>query len=190
TYAAQLTAFYLLAAKRIEQTANGLKRAAHVCAELIKTCDVKGLAARLKTSNAVFFLGRGVDYASAIEGSLKLREVSYLAGAGYAAGELKHGSIALMDENAVVIAVITQKELKEKSKNAVSEVAARGAKVVVITPFSDVTGAEKIRLPSCPQKYYPFLAQIPLQLIAYHTAVARGFDPDRPRNLAKSVTVE
>lgn len=190
TYAAQLTAFYLLSAYLSGHSAAAIKRIPKLCNALLRDPMPEMIAQKIKTVNNVFFLGRGLDYASAIEGSLKLREVAYIAGAGYAAGELKHGSIALIDENSLVIAVITQKALKEKSQNAVSEVRSRGATVVAVTPFADVEVDEKIILPSCPQRYYPLLSEIPLQLIAYHSAVLRGYNPDRPRNLAKSVTVE
>lgn len=190
TYAAQLTVFYILSAFLSGKTAAGLKRIPKLCNELLTDTMPEIIARKAKDKNSVFFLGRGADYPSATEGSLKLREVAYVAGAGYAAGELKHGSIALIDENSLVVAVITRKDLKEKSKNAVSEVRSRGATVVAVTPFSDVEADEIIALPPCPQKYYPLLSEIPLQLLAYHSAILRGHDPDRPRNLAKSVTVE
>lgn len=190
TYAAQLTEFYLLSAFFSGRAASLPRGILKRCNMLLKDTMPAVIAQRTKEVNSVFFLGRGLDYASAIEGSLKLREIAYIAGAGYAAGELKHGSIALIDKSSLVIAVVTQRTLKEKSKNAISEVRSRGATVVAVTPFDDVEADEKISLPHCPGRYYPLLSEIPLQLIAYHSAVQRGYDPDRPRNLAKSVTVE
>ncbi len=191
TYCAQLSLFYALSAFFSGKSYNFLKKFPAACKKIQdKNSQIQALSERLAKSKTVYFLGRGADYASAVEGSLKLREVSYIAGAGYAAGELKHGSIALMDENAVVVAIITQNALKEKSKNAVNEVRSRGAKVIAVTPFDDIPAEEKILLPALPQKYYPLISQIPLQLLAYYTAVRLGLDPDKPRNLAKSVTVE
>lgn len=191
TYAAQLTEFYLLSAFLAGKSYASLSRIPAVCNRMLREEErLKTVAEKLADSKAVYFLGRGLDYPSALEGSLKLREVSYIAGAGYAAGELKHGSIALMDQNAVVIAVSTQRALKEKTGNAVNEVSSRGATVYTITPFSDMGGGNQILLPPCPQKYYPLVTEIPLQLLAYYTAVHRGLNPDQPRNLAKSVTVE
>lgn len=192
TYAAQLAAFYSLCACLQGNVCTFLHTFSHRVRPVFSEISLlKQLAAqKIATARGVYFIGRGADYASAIEGSLKLREVSYVSGAGYAAGELKHGSIALIDNNATVIAVITQKALKEKSVNAVNEVRSRGAFVVAITPFSDIPADETVLLPDCPQKYYPLYSAIPLQLLAYYTAVELGRDPDRPRNLAKSVTVE
>lgn len=190
TYAAQLVAFYLLSdflSRGKAALPRGIKNA---CKALLQDGMSEKIAGMAKEAKNVFFIGRGLDYAVALEGSLKLREVAYVAGAGYAAGELKHGSIALIDENSLVVALITQKNLKDKSANAVSEVRSRGAFVAVVTPFTDVEGDEKIPLPPCPQKYYPLLSEIPLQKIAYSCAVLKGYDPDKPRNLAKSVTVE
>ena len=191
TYAGQLTVFYALSAFLQDKSYAFLPKFPVYCSKIFKKSEqIECLAASLARTQNVYFLGRGLDYASAIEGSLKLREVSYIAGAGYASGELKHGSIALMDKNAVVIALVTQKTLKEKSKNAVNEVRSRGASVIAVTPFTDIPCEKTVLLPVCPQKYYPLLTQLPLQLLAYYTAVKRGLNPDRPRNLAKSVTVE
>ncbi len=191
TYAAQLSFFYALAAFLRGGRAAFLEKFPAEHRRLLREeGHIRRLAASVAGAQGIYFIGRGADYPSALEGSLKLREVSYLPSAGYAAGELKHGSIALMDKNAVVVAVVTQKNLKEKSKNAVCEVRSRGAKVIAVTPFPDIPADAVIQLPACPQKYYPLVSEVPLQLFAYHTALARGLDPDRPRNLAKSVTVE
>lgn len=191
TYAAQLAFFYALCAFLRGEKAAYLRRFPAIHKKLSEGEEqIRLLAAEIVRARGVYFIGRGADYASALEGSLKLREVSYLPGAGYAAGELKHGSIALMDGDAVVVAVATGKALKEKMRTSVCEVRSRGAKVIAVTPFDDIPADHVLALPACPQKYYPLLTQVPLQLLAYHAALCRGLDPDRPRNLAKSVTVE
>ena len=142
---------------------------------------------------SVFFIGRGMDYALAAEGTLKLKEVSYIHSEGFAAGELKHGTLALIDKNALVIAMATQRNVAEKTVNALHEVTARGGKVILLTCFEklkDTKGAEVILLPQTGGLLMTAPAIIPLQLFAYHMSVERGINPDKPRNLAKSVTVE
>ena len=142
---------------------------------------------------SVFFIGRGMDYALAAEGTLKLKEVSYIHSEGFAAGELKHGTLALIDKNALVIAIATQRNVAEKTVNALHEVTARGGKVILLTCFEKLKGtkgAEVILLPQTGGLLMTAPAIIPLQLFAYHMSVERGINPDKPRNLAKSVTVE
>jgi glucosamine--fructose-6-phosphate aminotransferase (isomerizing) len=144
----------------------------------------------------VLFLGREIDYAVAVEGSLKLKEVSYIFSDAYPAGELKHGTLALIDENTLCIVVICVKDLAEKSLNAVEEILSRKGKVAVITSFSFVEKEVEGRadyvflLPKTSEKVSPFLSATALQYIAYFCAVELGLNPDKPRNLAKSVTVE
>lgn len=144
--------------------------------------------------HSVFFIGRNLDYAVSLEGSLKLKEVSYVHSEGYAAGELKHGTIALIDKNALVVAIITQKETAEKTLNAIHEVLARDARVVIVTMFEKyrLTGenVSTYIIPETDELLAPLLSVTPMQLFAYYMARARGCDPDKPRNLAKSVTVE
>jgi glucosamine--fructose-6-phosphate aminotransferase (isomerizing) len=190
TYAAQLTMFYLLS-DFLSGRRSSLTRMPALCRRAL-SCEerVKAIARRIAEAQNVYFLGRGTDLPSALEGSLKLREVSYIAGAGYAAGELKHGSIALMDENAVVVVIDTCKSLQDKTENTVNEVLSRGATVYRISSNSGMGGGNTLLLPPCPQKYAPLVSEIPLQLLAYYTAVYKGLDPDKPRHLAKSVTVE
>ena len=156
--------------------------------------QVHKLAKEFCKKQSVFFIGRGLDYALALEGTLKLKEVSYIHSEGFASGELKHGTLALIDKNALVIAVVTQRHVAEKTCNALHEVQARGGKVVVITPFekakNDVECDAFLQLPSSSGLIAPMSAIIPLQLFAYYMSVERGINPDKPRNLAKSVTVE
>ena len=151
-------------------------------------------AAKYANAEDVFFVGRGIDYAICLEGSLKLKEISYIHLEAYAAGELKHGTISLITENMPVIAVVTQKDLEEKTISNIKEVKARGAMVILVCG-EDVVVEDKvadyiIRLPKAEQMLMPMVAAVPLQLIAYYTSVLRGNDVDQPRNLAKSVTVE
>ena len=143
----------------------------------------------------VFFVGRGLDYALSMEAALKLKEVSYIFSEAYAAGELKHGPIALLKEGRLVVATITQPALLEKSMSNLREVAARGARVLAVCRESLIARVqgqvdEVIAIPDADDLFVPLLAVIPLQLFAYCMAVARGCDVDKPRNLAKSVTVE
>ena len=145
-------------------------------------------------SRSVFFLGRGVDRCAAMEGSLKLKEITYLPSEGYAAGELKHGTLALVDGRTPVVAIITDAQLADKTMNAVHEVYARGANVFLISCFPELCsqreGTASVCIPACPPAFSPMLSVIPLQMLAYHVSLAVGNDPDKPRNLAKSVTVE
>ncbi|SHI41918.1 glutamine--fructose-6-phosphate transaminase (isomerizing) [Wenxinia saemankumensis] len=153
------------------------------------------ISARLAEARDILFLGRGRMYPLAHEGALKLKEISYIHAEAYASGELKHGPIALIDKSVPVIVMAPRDELFDKSVSNMQEVMARGGKVVLIT---DAAGADEagdgvwqvLRLPACPPALAPILYAVPAQLLAYHTALAKGTDVDQPRNLAKSVTVE
>ncbi len=157
--------------------------------------EIQHLAARIALARDVLFLGRGNCYPIALEGALKLKEISYIHAEGYAAGEMKHGPIALIDKDVPVIATVPSGPLFEKTASNLQEAAARGGKVIV---FSDAAGAAKLAgiatetivLPSVDPFVAPILHAIPVQLLAYHVAVLKGTDVDQPRNLAKSVTVE
>lgn len=142
-------------------------------------------------SKRFFFIGRSVDSFTASEGSLKLKEIAYLHSEGYPSGELKHGTLSLVDEDSLIIAIITQEALKEKTLNAVHETVARGAKVLIVSQFEELKSeGESILLPAVCDELMPLISILPLQLLAYHISVMKGLDPDKPRNLAKSVTVE
>lgn len=152
------------------------------------------IAERLSKHDAVFYLGRGIDYLSAKEGALKLKEISYIHAQSMAAGELKHGSIALIEEGIPVVTIITQKELAEKSVSNIKEVKSRGAYTIVITDeegsqFDEAADAA-VRIPAIDDLYAPILAVLPQQILAYKVSKLLGNDVDKPRNLAKSVTVE
>ncbi len=153
------------------------------------------LSQTLVNARDVLYLGRGTSFPLAMEGALKLKEISYIHAEGYAAGELKHGPIALIDENVPIIALAPQDEWFEKTVSNIQEAAARGGRIIAIT---DAAGAERLKdiardtiiLPNIHPFAAPLLYALPIQLLAYHVAVAKGTDVDQPRNLAKSVTVE
>ena len=154
--------------------------------------DIKEFANKVYKEKDMFFLGRGTDYAVSMEGSLKLKEISYIHSESYASGELKHGPIALIENNVTVIATMTNPELVEKSISNVQEVITRGAKVFAITS-EDIKndGFEKvIKIPKTNPLISPILSVIPMQILSYYISKEKGLDVDKPRNLAKSVTVE
>jgi glucosamine--fructose-6-phosphate aminotransferase (isomerizing) len=156
--------------------------------------NIQRFASRQYNKSKVFFLGRLFDYAVSLESALKLKEVSYTHSEAFAAGELKHGPIALVDESTLVVAICTQSALFDKMDSNIKEVKARGAATAVITyddvDYFDKTADEIFRVPRTLDSLTPILSVIPCQLYAYYCAVQRGIDPDKPRNLAKSVTVE
>ena len=156
---------------------------------------IEALSRKMATKKHALFLGRGFSYPLALEGALKLKEISYIHAEGYAAGELKHGPIALIDETMPVVVIAPHDRSFEKTASNVQEVAARGGEIVLFTDAKGaasgiVDGAELIVLPDMPEILTPIIYAIPLQLLAYHTAIQMGTDVDQPRNLAKSVTVE
>lgn len=158
---------------------------------LVLDDSIKELSKNLKNANNILFMGRGVSYAIALEGALKLKELSYIHAEAFAAGELKHGPIALIDENIPVIAIIPPDDLFEKTLSNISEVEARGANVIIISEKSEIFANYKtIEICNTDPLTQAIIYAIPLQLIAYHTALHKGTDVDQPRNLAKSVTVE
>jgi glucosamine--fructose-6-phosphate aminotransferase (isomerizing) len=163
--------------------------------EMLKnTAEIKKLAERLAKKEHVFFIGRGIDYAMSEEGALKLKEISYIHAEAYAAGELKHGTISLIEEDTPVIAISTEEALYDKTESNVREVKSRGAYVILLCR-EDAKNAEGsanalIRLPVTSSVATLFASLAAVQILAYEAAVLRGCDIDRPRNLAKSVTVE
>ncbi len=205
-YTAQLIAEYLLAIK-FAQVRGQLSDDA--CASMIK--DLKAIPAQIQmllankehiqrfanrylAARDVFFIGRGIDHAISLEGSLKLKEISYIHSEAYAAGELKHGTISLIEEGTLVTAVVTQEALYKKALSNIVEVRTRGAFVMAVTN-EDNTEIEKsadyvIYIPKTNRFFTNSLAIIPLQLFSYYVSVGKGLDVDKPRNLAKSVTVE
>ncbi|MDA0789358.1 MAG: glutamine--fructose-6-phosphate transaminase (isomerizing) [Proteobacteria bacterium] len=165
----------------------------HLLRETLKLdAQIQEMAARFVEKHHVLFLGRGTHYPIALEGALKLKEISYIHAEGYPAGELKHGPLALVDEQMPVVAVAPGDLLLEKLKSNLQEVKARGGELFVIADriFADADAAHVLEMPGCPAVVSPMLYTIPMQLLAYHVAVLKGTDVDQPRNLAKSVTVE
>ncbi|MEE1114096.1 MAG: glutamine--fructose-6-phosphate transaminase (isomerizing) [Eubacterium sp.] len=155
---------------------------------------IQKFATRFAAAEDVFYIGRGIDYALSMEGALKLKEISYIHSEAYAAGELKHGTISLVEDNTLVVSLLTQPDLVQKTISNLVEVKARGAFVMAVTT-EDNTQVEKVAdyviyIPKVYKYFTPSLSLIPLQMFAYYVAVGRGCDIDKPRNLAKSVTVE
>jgi len=205
-FSAQMCALFLMAvylgrrkgsldATRAAQLLAGLRELPRqIEATLKMDSQVKGVAERYKDRSDFLYLGRGLNYPMALEGALKLKEISYIHAEGYPAGEMKHGPIALIDERMPVVAIAPQGRTFDKMASNIEEAKARQAQVIAIVSQGDSRVAGKadavLIMPPCDEIFSPFLAIIPLQLLAYHMAVLKGCDVDQPRNLAKSVTVE
>ena len=155
---------------------------------------IQWFAAKYANAHDVFFVGRGIDYAVCLEGSLKLKEISYVHSEAYAAGELKHGPISLIEDGTVVFSVVTQSALYEKTISNMVEVKSRGAKLFGLTTYGNYNMEDvadfTVYIPKIDNLFAGSLAVIPLQLLSYYVSVGKEFDVDKPRNLAKSVTVE
>ena len=194
-YSTQLIAQYLLAMKfaKVRGTVSqndfdamiqSLERLPEQISLLLSHKEnVQRFANRYLAAEHVFFIGRGIDYAISMEGSLKLKEISYIHSEAYAAGELKHGTISLIEDGRLVVAVLTQPELYKKTISNIQEVKTRGAFVMAVADYV-------VYLPETNPIFANSLAIIPLQLFGYYVSIGRGLDVDKPRNLAKSVTVE
>lgn len=193
-YLAQITTLILLAVKNSKEKINteDLQKLPYYIETLINK-DYTSLANMLMTKDDIYFIGRGIDYALCMEGSLKLKEISYIHSEAYPAGELKHGTISLISEGTPVIVVATSDELYLKTISNAKEVKARGAYVILVTDKEVINEGvydELISIPKVTEELRPILTIIPLQLISYEVAKLRGNDIDKPKNLAKSVTVE
>ena len=203
-YTTQLIAMYTLALflaenkktlseAELESYKQGLLEIPEKIDEVMKNEEIIAkMSIDLTKETDVFFLGRGLDYAVAMEGSLKLKEISYIHSEPYAGGELKHGPIALIEKDTVVIAISTSPWLKPKMDSNVKEVITRGAYVIGIASegLNDSSYSRTITIPKMNELFTPVVSVVPLQLIAYYVSTAKGLDVDKPRNLAKSVTVE
>lgn len=199
SYTGQIAALYLLAltvaGKSVSDGAAKLNEISSLAEKLIARADIGSLADMCARSDGVYFLGRDLDYAVATEGSLKLKEISYIPSEGYPAGELKHGTLALIDIKTTSVVIITDPNLSAKSENAVEQILSRRGKVAVVTNLEGVAEelkgkAEIIEIPACDKYLSPILSAVIVQLLAYKTSLLLSRDPDKPRNLAKSVTVE
>ena len=205
-YTTQLMAFYMIALNLAmtkgtiteEEYFNMIDQLKEMPAKVEKVleCDklVEEIATEIKDKNDMFYLGRGLDYALAMEGSLKIKEISYMHAEAFAAGELKHGTIALIEEGTPVLVIATQEQLFEKMLSNMQEVKARGAKVIAIAKEHnkevEKSADRVIYIPEVEDMFASITAVVPMQLLSYHVAKMRGCDIDKPRNLAKSVTVE
>ncbi len=205
-YSAQLIVAYLVAVQLAfvrgtidgERYKNLIAQLQTIPAEIKKLLDcdekLKWFATKISNKKDVFFIGRGIDYAICLEGSLKLKEISYIHSEAYAAGELKHGTISLIEDDTLVIGVVTQMQLAEKSVSNLIEVEARGAYIMSVTVNGNYAIEKQSKLtlyiPNIDPCFTASLAVIPLQLLSYYVGVARGLDVDKPRNLAKCVAVE
>jgi glucosamine--fructose-6-phosphate aminotransferase (isomerizing) len=205
-YTTQLVASYLIAIqfakvrgkiddKQYDYFISELKTLPEKINKIIDDKDrIQWFSAKFANAKDVFFIGRGIDYAICLEGSLKLKEISYVHSEAYAAGELKHGTISLIEEGTLVIGVITQPDLYEKTISNMLEVKSRGAYLMGLTSYghyeTEDTANFTVYVPKIDEHFSACLAVIPLQLLGYYFSVARGNDVDKPRNLAKSVTVE
>jgi glucosamine--fructose-6-phosphate aminotransferase (isomerizing) len=206
TFVGSIAALYLLACHlghkrgvlndvQLGDALADLSRAPQLIGEALKTeAAIAELAVRFCHCDDFLFLGRGLQYVVAMEGALKLKEVSYIHAEGYSAGEMKHGPIALIDEDMPVVALAVQDQHYAKMLNNIEEVRARDGIVIAIATVGDTLLAEKahdvLYVPPCPELLQPMITVIPLQLLAYHIALCKGLDVDQPRNLAKVVTVE
>jgi len=202
-YSAQLIALYCLAL-RFASVKQGLDDTKYI--EELNTIPAKiqqiitnpgkiqWLASKIINLKDVYFIGRGIDYAICLEGSLKLKEISYIHSEAYAAGELKHGTISLIEDGTLVIGVLTQNEILEKTLSNLVECKARGAYLMGVTTYGNYQAEDTLDfvsyVPQIDEHFAASLAIIPLQLLSYYVSAAKGFDVDKPRNLAKSVTVE
>lgn len=205
-YTVQLSVMYLFAIKLASvKGVIDTTTTASLCNELLKlpaqieevlqhADNCKFVASKFQNAHDIFFIGRGLDYSLSLEGSLKLKEISYIHSDAYAAGELKHGTISLITTDMPVVAIATQSHLVEKMISNIKEVRTRGAKVLLIckkgTERQSDLSEYVIEIPECNEYFSPILTAVPLQMFAYYTSVLRGCDVDKPRNLAKSVTVE
>ena len=207
TFVAQVAVLHLLALalagvrgtlpeEELREIGRGLRRAPEKVEETLELLGgtVEEAAGLFEDARCSLFLGRGVSYPVALEGSLKLKEISYIPAEGYPAGEMKHGPIALVDERCPVVAVLGEGLLREKTLSNVEETVARGANVVTVAREADKAARRMSRVvlpvPGAPEMLDPFVSSVPLQLLAYRVAKYRDLDVDKPRNLAKSVTVE
>ena len=203
-FATQLIAIYLigleigrqlghLGKKSVSEIIEQLNQLPAKVEQVLETVEpLRELTRKFKSAESILFLGRHVGYPTALEGALKLKELAYMHAEGFAGGELKHGPIALIDKGTPVIAIMPAQDsvLAEKMASNIQEVKARGAVVIAISEFEFIGADHLIRIPQVDQLLQPVLSVVPLQVIAYEMAVARGNDVDQPRNLAKSVTVE
>ena len=174
-----------------EKTIEEIKLLPNIITKYINEFDYSSIAKEIFNKENVFYLGRGIDHYLSLEGSLKLKEISYIHSEAFEAGELKHGSISLVDESFGIIAVVTDKRISDKTISNLKEVSSRGAKIIAITSIDDEDFSDyKIQIEDLGEVLTPLSVIVPMQLLAYNVAKLKECDIDKPRNLAKSVTVE
>jgi len=195
SFTSQLTILYLLAFAMANRLEEGVKKMSAASTVVQRNLDHNGeklreLAQKLKRKKDVYYLARGINFALAGEGALKLKEIAYIHAEGMPAGELKHGTLALIEKGTPVVAICPRDHTLSETLANITEAKARGAFVVGVSDQPDPSFDEWIEIPSVEEILYPLVTVVPLHLLAYYVAVARGLDPDKPRNLAKSVTVK
>ena len=205
-YSTQLVAAYLLAIalgqargkisqEKAAELVSALEALPEQMEKLLENKErIQWFASKQVAAKDIFFIGRGIDYAISLEGSLKMKEISYIHSEAYAAGELKHGTISLIEPNTLVVGILTQQNLYEKTLSNLLECKSRGAYLMALTCNGNYSIEDSadfvIYIPKTDPHFAASLAVIPLQLLGYYVSVAKGLDVDKPRNLAKSVTVE
>ncbi len=205
-YSAQLICCYALALKLAKvRNSIGEEKYASLIAELkdlpskiekilSEEEDIKKLASEIRNAKDIFFIGREIDYATSLEGSLKMKEISYIHSEAYAAGELKHGTISLIEKGTPVVGILTQSNVYEKTVSNLIETKTRGAHIICLVSEdkekANTIADDLISIPNTAEYFMTSLAIIPLQLLSYYVSVQLGLNVDKPRNLAKSVTVE
>ena len=195
SFLCQLAVFYLLSFSMVNSFAAARRQVGDICDRVAEALSINNdrlihLSQDLKSSNDFYYIARGINFAIASEGALKLKEISYIHAEGMPAGELKHGTLALIEPGTPVVAVCPADHTYDEIMNNVMEAKARGAYIIGVSDRESDIYDFWIKIPSVDELLYPLVAVVPLQLLAYHLAVARGCDPDKPRNLAKSVTVK
>ncbi|MFC2000111.1 isomerizing glutamine--fructose-6-phosphate transaminase [Chloroflexota bacterium] len=195
SFVSQLAILYLLAFTMANRYEEGIAKIKGMCSKIDETlrrngAKLEGLAERTKSRNDFYYIARGINFAIAAEGALKLKEISYIHAEGMPAGELKHGTLALIEEGTPVVVICPRDFTFEETLANAAETKARGAYVIGVSEEWHPLFDEWIEIHNVEEIFYPLVTIVPLQLLAYYLAVARGTDPDKPRNLAKSVTVK
>ena len=195
SFLSQLGIFYLLSFSMVNSFDKAIRDLKKISGEVVKAIDwnnegLKELSEKLKGVHDFYYIARGINFATASEGALKLKEISYIHAEGMPAGELKHGTLALIEPGTPVVVVCPGDDTFRETLNNAVEAKSRGAFIIALSDEENDIYDFWIKIPKVDNLYYPVINAVPLQLLAYHMAVSRGCDPDRPRNLAKSVTVK
>jgi glucosamine--fructose-6-phosphate aminotransferase (isomerizing) len=195
SFISQLVIFYLLSFSMVNSFDKAVNNLRSISDKVAKTIEwnndkIRRLSQELKTTNDFYYIARGINFAIASEGALKLKEISYIHAEGMPAGELKHGTLALIESGTPVAVICPDDYTYHETLSNATEAKARGANIIAVSDRKNEIYDFWIKIPKVDELLYPIIAVVPLQLLAYHLAVSRGYDPDRPRNLAKSLTVK